>query len=371
MIHLFEPWSIGPLSLENRIVIPPMCQYSAKDGKMTDWHRIHIGSMLNSGAGLFIIEATAVSPEGRISPYCVGLWSEETKQAMQDVLKSVRQYSKMPVAIQLAHAGRKASTHVPWKTDNQEERSIPPSDPLGWQTIAPSAIPFFPNASKPVAMSIGDIQRVTQNFVDAAKRAEEIGLDGIELHMAHGYLLHEFLSPLSNHRTDDYGGSLDNRMRLPLEIYHAVRQAVSEKIPVWVRISATDWVKDGWDLEQSIIFCKELKALGCPVIHVSTAALTLEQKIPAGPGFQVAFSEAIRKSVDIPTIAVGIINEAEQAETILASHQADAIAIGRAMLHNPHWPWIAAEKLNRQVTTAPQYWRGITNPNQKDLFKKS
>lgn len=368
MIHLFEPWSIGSLTLENRIIIPPLCQYSAQNGKMTDWHRIHIGSMLTSGAGLFIIEATAVSPEGRISPYCAGLWSDETQQAMQDVLDSVRQYSSMPITIQLAHAGRKASTQVPWQIHNQGERPLSPSDPLGWQTIAPSAIPFFPDATPPVSMTIDEIKRVTKAFAEAAKRAEAIGLDGIEIHMAHGYLLHEFLSPLSNHRKDEYGGHLANRMRFPLEVYQAVRQAVSSNIPVWVRISATDWAEGGWDLEESILFCKELKKLGCPVIHVSTAALVLDQKIPAGPGFQVPFAQAIRQQVDIPTIAVGLITEPAQAETILASQQADAIAIGRAMMYNPHWPWMAAEALNRQVKTAPQYLRGTIKPKQQ-IFK--
>lgn len=368
MIHLFEPWNIGSLSLENRIIIPPLCQYSAEEGKMTDWHRIHIGSMLASGAGLFIIEATAVSPEGRISPYCVGLWSEETKQAMQEVLNSVRRYSSMPIAIQLAHAGRKASTHVPWKVHNQGERPIPPSDPLGWQTIAPSAIPFFPDAPLPTAMTIEDIKKTTQDFVDAAKRAESIGLDGIEIHMAHGYLLHEFLSPLSNHRTDQYGGGFTNRIRFPLEVYQAVRKAVSAEIPVWVRISATDWVEGGWDVEESISFSKELKKLGCPVIHVSSAALTLDQKIPAGPGFQVPLAQEIKRQANIPTIAVGLISDPLQAETILASHQADAIAVGRAIMHNPHWPWIAAEQLNRKITTAPQYLRATTKPNLQ-IFK--
>lgn len=364
MIHLFEPWSIGPLSLENRIIIPPLCQYSAENGKMTDWHRIHIGSMLTSGAGLFIIEATAVSPEGRISPYCVGLWSDETQHAMQEVLDSVRRYASMPIAIQLAHAGRKASTHVPWQVNNQGERPIPPSEPLGWQTIAPSSIPFFPNTAAPLSMTIDDIKRVTQNFVDAAKRSEAVGLNGIELHMAHGYLIHEFLSPLSNQRTDAYGGSLTNRMRFPLEVFQAVRQAVSSEIPVWVRISATDWAEGGWNLEESVIFCKELKKLGCPVIHVSTAALVLDQQIVEGPGFQVPFASEIRQQVGIPTIAVGIITEPAQAETILASHQADAVAIGRAIMYNPHWPWTAAEQLNRKVTTVPQYLRGTVKPKQ-------
>lgn len=368
MIHLFEPLSIGQLELENRIIIPPMCQYSAKDGKMTDWHRIHMGSMLQSGAGLFIIEATAVSPEGRISPYCVGLWSDETQQAMADVLTSIRQYSPMPIAIQLAHAGRKASTFEPWNADKQGERFIPKSNPLSWEAIAPSAMPFLPEDPAPTAMSVDEINRVKRAFVNAAKRSEALGIDSIELHMAHGYLLHEFLSPLSNHREDLYGGSLENRMRFPIEVYQAVLTAVSEHIPVWVRISATDWVDGGWNLEDSITFCKTLKTLGCPIIHVSTAGLSSEQKIPAGPGFQTYFAGQIRQHADIPTIAVGLIHEPEQAETILSTGQADAVAIGRAILYNPHWPWQAAEKLNRKITTAPQYWRGTINP-KTDIFK--
>ena len=371
MIHLFEPWHIGgKLTLENRIIIPPMCQYSAENGKMTDWHRIHMGSMLTSGAGMFIIEATAVSPEGRITPYCVGLWSDETAQAMDRVLSSVRQYSAMPIAIQLGHAGRKASTPKPWESEQTGQHVIQPDEPLGWQTIAPSAIPFYSDSTPPRAMTSTDIEQLVEDFVTAAKRAEALGIDGIELHMAHGYLLHEFLSPLSNQRTDEYGGNLDNRMRLPLQVFKAVKAAVSADLPIWVRISATDWIEGGWDLEQSICLCRELKQLGCPVIHVSTGGLALAQQIPAGPGYQVYFASEIRAKVGIPTIAVGLINEAEQAENILASHQADAIAIGRGLLHNPHWPWLAAEKLNRQISTAPQYWRGTTNPNQKHLFKQ-
>ncbi|MDF7675632.1 NADH:flavin oxidoreductase/NADH oxidase [Neisseriaceae bacterium ESL0693] len=370
MIHLFEPWHIGQLKLENRIVIPPMCQYSAENGCMTDWHRIHIGSMLTSGAGLFIIEATAVAPEGRISPYCVGLWSDDTAKAMQAVLTSVRRYSAMPVAIQLSHAGRKASTNAPWLGEDGGDRSIAPDQPSGWQTLAPSALPFFPDGTPPKAMTEHDIDRVVQDFAQAARRAEALGIDGIELHMAHGYLMHEFLSPLSNQRTDDYGGSLTNRMRLPLQVFKAVKAAVAADFPVWVRISATDWIEGGWDLAQSISLCRELKQLGCPLIHVSTGGLALEQNISAGPGYQVSFSDAIRKAVGIDTIAVGLINEPEQAESILVSQQADAIAVGRGLLHNPHWPWRAAEKLNRQISTAPQYWRGTTHPNQKNLFKK-
>lgn len=369
MIHLFEPWQIGQLKLENRIVIPPMCQYSAQEGHMTDWHRIHIGSMLTSGAGLFIIEATAVAPAGRITPFCVGLWSDATAQSMLSVLTSVRHYSQMPIAIQLGHAGRKASTNAPWLDKTTDNHFIAPDKLLGWQTIAPSALSFFPENPPPRAMTQVDIDRVTQDFVSAAKRAEALGIDGIELHMAHGYLMHEFLSPLSNHRTDGYGGSLTNRMRFPLQVFKAVKAAVSADFPVWVRISATDWVDGGWDLEQSIILCRELKLLGCPLIHVSSGGLALEQNISAGPGYQVYFSEQIRREVGIETIAVGIINEPEQAESILASQQADAIAVGRGILHNPHWPWIAAEKLNRQISTPPQYWRGTTNPNQKNLFK--
>ncbi|CAK7193525.1 NADPH dehydrogenase [Commensalibacter sp. Nvir] len=368
MIHLFEPWSIENLRLENKIVIPPMCQYSAEHGKMTDWHRIHIGSMLKSGAGLFIVEATAVSPEGRITPYCVGLWNDETQEAMQKMLHSVRKYSSMPIAIQLAHAGRKASTYEPWKAKEQAERAIPPSDPLSWQTIAPSALPYEPEDPIPQAMSSDALERIKRAFVDSALRSEALGFQGIELHMAHGYLFHEFLSPLTNKRDDQYGGSLENRMRFPLEVYQAVKEKISNTIPLWVRISATDWTENGWNLEDSIVFCKALKKHGCPLIHVSTGGLSPQQKIPAGPGFQVYFSQEIRKHASIPTIAVGLIDQAKQAETILACQQADAVAIGRAILANPHWPWIAAEQLNRKIHTAPQYWRGKTNP-KADIFK--
>lgn len=368
MNHLFQPWKIGDLQLENRIVIPPLCQYSANNGKVTEWHRMHWGNMMTSGAGLFIIEATGVSPEGRISPYCLGLWSDEMQNAMHEALTAVRQYSKMPIAIQLAHAGRKASTYIPWESKEMGERQIPPSDPLGWQTIAPSPIPFFENDNPPKEMRLEDIQRIIQAFGDAARRSDAVGIDAIEIHMAHGYLIHEFLSPLSNHRTDNYGGSLENRMRFALEIYQNVRKNFPAHKPVWVRISATDWAEGGWNVEEAAIFCKKLKELGCPVIHVSSGSLILQQKIPVGAGYQTGLSQQIRQKVGIPTIAVGLITEPELAESILATGQADAVAIGRAMMFNPHWPWIAARKLRQKVTAPPQYSRSEPFP-QQHIFK--
>jgi 2,4-dienoyl-CoA reductase-like NADH-dependent reductase (Old Yellow Enzyme family) len=356
MSQLFTPYSFGKLQLSNRIVIPPMCQYSAVEGNATDWHVMHLGALSHSGAGLLIIEATAVLPEGRISFADLGLWSDENEAALKRVLDAVRKYSSIPIAIQLAHAGRKASCDQAWKGGKQLGLNEG-----GWQTVAPSDLPFFPTDRMPQALDKAGMQRIKQAWVAAAKRAQRIGLDAIEVHAAHGYLLHEFLSPLTNTRTDNYGGPLENRMRFPLEVYEAVRVAVPG-MTVGIRISATDWVESSWDLEQSVTFAQELKKLGCNFIHVSSGGLSPQQQIQAGPGFQVPFAERIKRATGLPTIAVGLITEAEQAEVIVAEGRADMVGVARGMLYDPRWPWHAASKLGAQVSAPPQYWRSAPMP---------
>ncbi|NDL61933.1 NADH:flavin oxidoreductase/NADH oxidase [Acerihabitans arboris] len=364
MSQLFTRYAIGQLPLDNRIVIAPMCQYSADEGKATSWHQIHLGHLALSGASLLIVEATAVAPEGRISPRDLGLWDDGTEQALAEVVKTIREHSSIALGIQLAHAGRKASTRVPWEGGN----NIPPNEG-GWQTLAPSAAAFAASDHVPQAMTGEQIERLKADFVASAKRAQRIGFNLIELHAAHGYLLHQFLSPLANQRTDQYGGSLENRMRLALEVFQAVREAVSADIPVGVRISGSDWVDGGWDIKQSIALGKALQALGCDYIHVSSGGLSQQQKIPVGPGYQVPFARQIKEATGLNTIAVGLITEPEQAEAIVATGEADMIALARAVLYDPRWPWHAAAKLGAKVNGPKQYWR--CEPHAvKDLFNK-
>jgi 2,4-dienoyl-CoA reductase-like NADH-dependent reductase (Old Yellow Enzyme family) len=360
---LFSAITLGNRALHNRIVIAPMCQYSAEQGKATDWHLIHLGQLALSGAGLLFIEATAVTPQGRISPADLGLWSDETEAALARVVQSIRQYSGITLAIQLAHAGRKASTRLPWEGG----QSIAQGQG-GWQTVAPSALPFAAGDAAPLALDDAALRRIRDDFVSAAQRAQRLGIEVIELHAAHGYLLHEFLSPLSNARDDRYGGTLENRMRFPLEVFEAVRGAVPGGKPVGVRISATDWVEGGWDIEQSVAFAKELQRRGCTFIDVSSGGLSPLQQIPAEPGYQVPFAERIRRETGLTTIAVGLITEPEQAEAIVASGQADMVALARGMLYDPRWPWHAAAKLGAQVDAPKQYLRA--QPRElKALFK--
>ena len=364
MPALFQPFQIGALALENRIVIAPMCQYSAVDGNATDWHAIHLGHLALSGAGLLIVEATAVTPEARITPTDLGLYSDANEAALARVLAAVRAHSPIPVAMQLAHAGRKASSRAPWDGGQQ----IPSGDPDGWLAEAPSAIPHAPAEEAPLALDAAGLARVRDAFAAAAARAARLGLDALEIHMAHGYLLHEFLSPLSNRREDAYGGSLANRMRFPLEVFGAVRAAFPVDRPVWVRISATDWVDGGWDLDSSVALAKALKGAGCAAIHVSTGGVSPQQKIPLGAGYQVPHAARIKAEVGLPTIAVGLVTEAEHAEAIVAGGEADAVGLARAMLYDPRWPWHAAAKLGAQVRAPKQYWR--SQPRElKDLFK--
>jgi len=362
MSKLFSPYSLGALELSNRIAIAPMCQYSAVDGLATDWHMIHLGNLALSGAALLIIEATAVTPEGRISPDDLGLWSDDHARALEPVIAAIRRHSPIKVAVQLAHAGRKASSEVPW----QGGANIPPGQPRGWQTEAPSAVPHADGETVPLALDAAGLVRVKDAFVAAARRAQALGLDAIELHGAHGYLLHQFLSPLANHRDDAYGGSLENRMRYPLEVLAAVRAAVPG-MTVGMRISATDWVEGGWDLEQSVRFAHALKTQGCDFIHVSTGGVSPLQQIPLGPGYQIEFAERIKRETGLPTIGVGLITEARQAEDMLQRDQADVIALARAMLYDPRWPWHAAAELGDQVVAPPQYWRSQPREH-KELF---
>ena len=352
---LFQPLQVRHLALRNRIVIPPMCQYSAQDGKPTDWHIMHWGNMLQSGAGLFIIEATAVSPEGRISAHDVGLWDDHTEAAIANTLGRVRRYSTMPVGIQLAHAGRKASCHRPWINKGAQ---VAPGQPEGWQTLAPSALPYRESDHPPVAMTLDDLTRIKQAFVDAAQRVVRLGFDLIELHAAHGYLLHEFLSPLSNARTDQYGGSFQNRMRFPLEVFAAVRHAVPAHVPVGVRISATDWVEGGWDVEQSQAFCREIEAHRGNFIDVSAGALDTRQHMGVYPAYQIPLARAIKNTVDdIPVMGVGLVTSPQLAEATVAVGDVDLIGIARGLLYDPRWPWHAAAELGATVDISPQYAR--------------
>ncbi len=363
MSHLFSPLQLGPLELPNRIVIAPMCQYSAEAGTATDWHLMHLGQMAVSGAGLLIIEATAVSPEARISPADLGLYSDANEAGLARVLAALRTYSPTKIGIQLAHAGRKASSRAPWQGGTQ----IRPDEPTGWQAVAPSAVPHGANEVPPTALNAAGLERVKHEFATAARRAARLGLDAIELHAAHGYLMHQFLSPLANQRVDRYGGSLENRMRFPLEVFEAVRDAFPADRPVWARVSATDWVEGGWDVASTIAFAQQLGLRGCAALHVSSGGVSTKQSIPLGPGYQVPLAAQLKAAIGMPVIAVGLITEPEQAEAVLAHGQADAVALARAMLYDPRWPWHAAAKLGAQVVVPPQYWR--SQPRElKDLF---
>ena len=365
MSALFSPIKLRSLALPNRIMVAPMCQYSAVNGEANDWHFTHINTLALSGAAMFCIEATHVEAIGRITPGCLGLYDDATEVALKPILASVRKHSKTAVAIQLAHAGRKASSHKPWDGGQQ----IPVSQG-GWQAEGPSAVPHKEGEAPPLALEAPGLARVRDAFVNAARRAERLGIDAIELHSAHGYLLHQFLSPISNKRTDQYGGSLQNRMRYPLEVFDAVRAAFPAEKPVGIKVSATDWVEGGWDLAQTIEYAKELKKRGVDWIDASSGGVSPLQKIPLGPGYQVPFAESIREATGLTTIAIGLITEAKQAEDILASGKADMVALARAMLYDPRWGWHAAAELGGQVEAPPQYWRSQPS-TQKALFGKT
>jgi 2,4-dienoyl-CoA reductase-like NADH-dependent reductase (Old Yellow Enzyme family) len=353
MSKLFEAFQLGSVKFPNRIVIAPMCQYSAQDGCMTDWHVIHLGHLALSGAALLTIEATAVSPEGRITYADVGLYSDETEAAMAKTVESIRRYSPITIGIQLAHAGRKASTDVPWLGGAQ----MAPDAENGWTTVAPSAIPFAPGQAAPAALTREQISGIKEAFASAAKRAVRLGIELIQLHGAHGYLLHQFLSPVSNRRDDEYGGSLDNRMRFPLEVFDAVRAAVPQGYPVSVRVSGTDWIEGGWNIDETIVFCRALEERGCAAIHVSSGGLAPEQTIPVGPSYQVPLARAVKRAVGMPVIAVGLITGFEQAEAILSTGDADFIALARGILYDPRWPWHAAAFFGEKIGAPKQYLR--------------
>ena len=367
MSLLFSPLTLpspqGGLTLPNRIVVAPMCQYSAVNGSATDWHLMHWGNLLNSGAGLFTIEATAVVPEGRISPACLGLWDDTTETALADTLHRARKLAPhIAVCIQLAHAGRKASSALPW----QGAQLLAP-DQGGWETFAPSAVPHQPTERAPTAMDADALARVVDAFVVAAQRAQRMGIEAVELHAAHGYLLHEFLSPLANHRTDTYGGSFDNRIRFPLEVFSAVRKAFSGVLGV--RISASDWVDGAWDVQQSTLLAQRLKALGCDFIHVSSGGVSPQQRIALGAGYQVPFAREVRHGSGLVTTAVGLITDPHQAEAVLQNGDADLVALARAFLYQPRWGWQAAAALGGEVQANPVYWRCLPREAQAAFGK--
>jgi 2,4-dienoyl-CoA reductase-like NADH-dependent reductase (Old Yellow Enzyme family) len=362
MSALFTPIRLRDLALPNRIMVAPMCQYSAENGEANDWHFSHINSLALSGAAMFCIEATHVESIGRITPGCLGLWNDATEAAIKPILASVRKHSKIAVAMQLAHAGRKGSSHKPW--DGGQQIALADG---GWQTEGPSAVAHKDGELPPRALDAEGLRRIRAVFVDGARRAMRLGIDAIELHSAHGYLLHQFLSPIANRRTDQYGGSLQNRMRYPLEVFDAIREVVPSGKPVGIKVSATDWVEGGWDLEQTIEFAKQLKQRGVDWVDVSSAGVSPLQKIALSPGYQVPFAEAIKKATGVTTMAVGLITEAKQAEEIVASGKADMVALARGMLYDPRWAWHAAAELGGQVQAPPQYWRSQPS-TQKQLF---
>ena len=352
-ICLFSPFSLRDLTLANRIVVSPMCQYSAVDGNATDWHTIHWGQLLQSGAGMFTIEATAVSAIGRITHGCLGLYDDACEQALGERLAIARAHAPaMPVALQLAHAGRKASSRKPW-----DGGQLIPVAQGGWLPLAPSAIAAGEHETPPQAIDAATLGRIKGEFVAAAVRAARIGIDAVELHLAHGYLLNEFLSPLSNRRADAWGGPFANRIRFPMEVFAVVRAAWPQHKPLGVRISATDWVDGGWTLDDSIELAKRLQAAGCDWIDVSSGGISPAQKIPVAPGFQVPLARAIRAATSIPTMTVGLITDAVQADAIVKSGDADLVALARAMLWNPRWPWHAAATLGAQIEAPKPYWR--------------
>ena len=362
MSALFSAITLRGLNLTNRIMVAPMCQYSAVDGEANEWHFTHINSLALSGAAMFCIEATAVEAIGRITPGCLGLYNDATEAALKPILASVRKHSKTAVAMQLAHAGRKASSHVPWDGGQQ----IPVSDG-GWIAEGPSAAPHKEGESPPLALDAAGLKRVRDAFVATAQRAERLGIDALEVHCAHGYLLHQFLSPISNRRTDQYGGSLENRLRYPLEVFDAVRAAFPAHKPVGIKVSSTDWVDGGWDIAQTIELARELKKRGVDWIDASSGGVSPLQKIPLGPGYQVPFAQAIRQATGVTTMAVGLITEAKQAEDIVTSGKADLVALARGMLYDPRWGWHAAAELGDNVEAPPQYWRSQPS-TQKALF---
>lgn len=351
MASLFDPLSIRGVTLRNRIVVSPMCEYSSHDGFANDWHLVHLGSRAVGGAGLIFTEATAVTPEGRISPEDLGIWSDAHVEFLARIVRFLKSQGAVP-GMQLAHAGRKGSTYRP----GGGEGAILPKDG-GWVPVAPSALAYSETYAMPRALSKDEIRGVVEAFTQGARRALEADFKVLEIHAAHGYLIHEFFSPLSNQRTDEYGGSFENRTRLAREIVVAIRKLMPEKMPLFMRISATDWVEGGWDVNQSVELAKQLAPLGVDLVDCSSAGLSQEQKIAAGPGFQVPFSERIRREAGVMTSAVGLIETKEQVAEILANDKADLVFMAREFLRNPYWPLRAARELKQTASWPVQYLR--------------
>jgi 2,4-dienoyl-CoA reductase-like NADH-dependent reductase (Old Yellow Enzyme family) len=348
---LFSPLTLRSVTFRNRVFVSPMCQYSSRDGMATDWHLVHLGSRAAGGAGLVIMEATAVSPEGRISPDDAGLWADAQADALAPIVRFIEEQGAV-AGVQLAHAGRKASTDLPWRGGGP----LTESD-RGWRPVAPSPIPFDEGHPVPLELSTADLNRLASSFAGAARRAARAGARVVEIHMAHGYLLHQFLSPLSNRRPDAFGGDLEGRMRFPLEVVRAVREAWPAGLPLFVRISATDWVDGGWDLAQSLVLARRLRDAGVDLVDCSSGGLVPHARIPAGPGFQVPFAEAVRRETGIATGAVGFITSPAQAEMIVATGEADAVLLAREMLRDPYWALHAADALGARIEWPRQYAR--------------
>jgi 2,4-dienoyl-CoA reductase-like NADH-dependent reductase (Old Yellow Enzyme family) len=353
MAHLFEPLKLRDITFSNRIGIPPMCQYSAIDGVASDWHFVHYGSRAVGGAALMIFEATAVTAEGRISPGDLGLWSDAQIDPLSRITRFV-QAQGCVAAVQLAHAGRKASVGLGW----QAQRTLNASEG-GWTPVAPSPVSFGEGYSQPHELNLSEIRQIITQFAASTKRALKAGFQALEIHAAHGYLLHQFLSPLSNLRNDSYGGSFENRMRLVKEVVTAVRAEWPERLPLLIRLSATDWVEGGWNADETVELCRVIKGLGVDLVDVSSAGLIPTAKIPAGSGFQTGFAARIRHEAAIPTAAVGLITSPAQADHIIRNGQADIVLIGREMLRNPYWPIDAAQALGQVVTCPQQYLRAM------------
>ena len=350
--RLFSPISLAGLQLSNRLVVAPMCQYSADDGSATPWHLMHLGALANSGADLLILEATAVERIGRITHGCLGLYSDANEAALRPVLEACRKYGHAKLGIQLGHAGRKASSKRPWEGKTMQD----PCDADAWPTLAPSAVAMTGHLM-PRAMSNDDLATTRKAFVDATKRSDRLGFELVELHAAHGYLLHQFLSPLSNTRTDHFGGTLANRMRYPLEVFAACRAVWPAHKPLGIRVSATDWIDGGLTVDEVVIFAQEVKKLGCDFIDVSSGGIDPTARIAVGPGYQVPFAERIKGESGLTTMAVGMITDARQAEAVLVEGKADMVAAARAFLDDPHWGWHAAYTLGAEITLPPQYRR--------------
>ncbi|MEK0084846.1 NADH:flavin oxidoreductase/NADH oxidase [Benzoatithermus flavus] len=368
MPGLFSPIHLAGKELANRILVSPMCQYSAEDGCAGDWHLVHYGALANSGAAMLIVEATAVEPRGRISAGDLGLYSDACEEALGRVVASCRRHGTAALGVQLAHAGRKGSAHVPW----QGGKALGPSEGA-WETIAPSPLPFDEGWPTPREMTPDDMRDVRAAFVASAERALRIGFDLVELHLAHGYLLHEFLSPVANRRTDAYGGSLENRMRFPLEIAADLRAAWPEDRILGARITGSDWIEGGWSDDDAVQLARRLQKLGFDYVTVSSGGIVPKVRIPADPGYQVPFAAKVKRETGITTCAVGLIAAPAQAERIVANGEADLVALARAFLDNPHWGWAAAFELGAKVRRPPQYeraapelWPGATISRELD-----